>query len=74
MESALLPKSLFGGKEPKPGEEFVFKVVQVHGEEVEVEYATGSEKKDSENMAAADSKMDAMAMKNMGDSGAEEMA
>jgi len=42
-ETALLSKSMFGGKEPKPGEEYYFKVVRLHGDEVEVEYSKGTD-------------------------------
>lgn len=39
-ESALIPKSLLAGKEFKPGDELVLKIRALHGDEVEVEYAT----------------------------------
>lgn len=38
-ETALLPKSMFAGKEINPGDEFVFKVVRLYEDEVEIEYA-----------------------------------
>lgn len=38
-ETAVLPKSILGGKEFKPGEEVVLKVVRIHGDSVEVAYA-----------------------------------
>lgn len=38
--TALLPKSVLGGKEFKPGEEVVLKIVHVYEDEVEVAYAT----------------------------------
>lgn len=41
--TALLPKSVLGGKEFKPGEEVVLKIVHIYEDEVEVEYATGEE-------------------------------
>lgn len=44
--TALLPKSILGGKEFKAGEEVVLKIVKVYGDEVEVEYATGTEPKE----------------------------
>lgn len=44
--SALLPKSVLGGKEFKPGEEVVLKIVHVYEDEVEVSYA--SEKPEGE--------------------------
>lgn len=42
-ETALVPKSMFMGKELKPDDEFIFKIVKDHGEEVEIKYATGKE-------------------------------
>lgn len=44
-ETALLPKTILAGKEFKPGDEVVLKIVAMHGDEVEVAYATeeGSE-------------------------------
>lgn len=45
--SALLPKSILAGKEFSVGEEVVLKIVAMHDDEIEVEYATGkSEPKD----------------------------
>lgn len=38
-ESAMLPKSILAGKDFNPGDELVLKVVALHGDEVEVEYA-----------------------------------
>ncbi len=38
--TALIPKSILGGKKFEPGEEVVLKIVADHGEEMEVEYAT----------------------------------
>jgi hypothetical protein len=38
-ESAMLPKSILAGKTFNPGDELVLKVVAIHGDEVEVEYA-----------------------------------
>ncbi len=38
--TALLPKTVLGGKEFKPGEEVVLKIVHVYEDEVEVAYAT----------------------------------
>ena len=37
-ETTLVPKSMFEGKELKPGDEFYFTVVRVHENEVEVSY------------------------------------
>jgi len=44
--SALLPKSILAGKDFKVGEEVVLKIVAMHDDEIEVEYATGEAKKD----------------------------
>lgn len=38
-QTAVLPKSILAGKDFKPGEEVVLKVVAVHDNDVEVEYA-----------------------------------
>lgn len=38
--TALVPKSLLGGKDFQPGEEVVFKIVALRGDEVEIAYAT----------------------------------
>lgn len=38
-ESALLPKAMFGGKDPQAGEEYVFRVVRTYEDEVEIQYA-----------------------------------
>ncbi len=51
-ETALLPKSILAGKEFKPGEEVVLKIVHMYDDEVEVAYATGEEK--DENSKPAD--------------------
>lgn len=47
--TALIPKSLLGGKKFDVGEEVVMKVVHIYGDEVEIAYATGEggEKKGS---------------------------
>lgn len=37
--TGILPKTLMGGKDFKPGEEIVLKVVAVHENDFEVEYA-----------------------------------
>jgi hypothetical protein len=39
VESALIPKSLLGGKEFKPGDEISLKVLHIYEDEVEVEYS-----------------------------------
>lgn len=61
-ETTLIPKSMCAGMEIKPGESLTFKVVSVHDDEVEVEYDSGNEKKqtDSEDMSSAMSGMDSM--------------
>lgn len=41
--TALIPKSLLAGKEFKPGEEIVLKIVHIYEDEVEVEYAKSEE-------------------------------
>jgi len=56
-ETALLPKTILGGKEFKPGEEVVLKIVADHGEEVEVEYATEPAKDDSSEMEKSSDSM-----------------
>lgn len=38
-ETALLPKSILGGKEFQPGQEVMLKIVAMHDDQVEVEYA-----------------------------------
>ncbi len=38
-QTALLPKSILGGKTFKEGEEVVLKIVKDHGDEIEVSYA-----------------------------------
>lgn len=65
-ETALLPKSILAGKEFKPGEEVVLKIVHLYDDEVEVEYAkdeadsNSNEKEDSPEMAGAMGKLSAM--------------
>lgn len=44
-QTALLPKSILGGKTFEPGEEVVLKIVHVYEDEVEVAYATEEKKK-----------------------------
>lgn len=62
--TALLPKTVLGGKDFKPGEEVVLKITHVYEDEVEVEYAPS---KPTETETApepsADAEIDAMAMK-----------
>lgn len=62
-KTALIPKSLLMGKEFKPGEEVIFKIVHEYQDEVEIAYATG-EKKDKSEMDKAGDKMDEMAAAN----------
>jgi hypothetical protein len=45
-ETGILPKSLMGGKEFKPGEEIVLKVVAVHENDFEVEYSHDESKEE----------------------------
>lgn len=61
--TALLPKSVLGGKDFQPGEEVVLKVVKVHEDEVEVEYATG-EKGEGTKPQTADQEIDQMEAAN----------
>lgn len=62
--TALIPKALLAGKDFKPGDEVVFKIVHEYEDEVEIEYApekpsTPEEKPDM----TADEEFDAMAGK-----------
>ena len=45
--TAVLQKSILAGKEFKPGDEVILKIVAMHDGEVEVAYATGEEKSES---------------------------
>jgi hypothetical protein len=47
-ETAVLPKSILAGKEFKPGEEVVLKIVAIHDDSVEVKYASESGDEHSE--------------------------
>lgn len=61
-ETALLPKSILAGKDFKPGEEVVLKIVRMYEDEIEVEYAHDKgEESENEDMAKANSEMDMMA-------------
>lgn len=54
-ETTMIPKTLLGGKDFKPGEEVVFKIVRFHDNgQVEIAYATGkgSEEKESGSYGA----------------------
>lgn len=63
-ETALLPKSILAGKEFRPGEEVVLKIVRVHDDEVEVEYAPEKpkESESEQEPESADSEIDRMSM------------
>jgi len=45
---ATIPKQALGGKDFQPGEEVVFKVVQVNDDSVLVQYASGEESEEKE--------------------------
>lgn len=53
-QTAVIPKALLAGKEFKPGEEIIFKIVSIHDDEVEIAYATGEGDKE-EKMDSAPS-------------------
>jgi hypothetical protein len=62
--SALLPKSLVGGKELKPGETITLKVVKTYEDEIEVEYQKEKETEEPETPGApmtADEEIDQLA-------------
>jgi hypothetical protein len=61
--TALLPKSVLGGKEFKPGEEVVLKVTHVYEDEVEVEYAPSEPTTETKPSPSADDEIDMMAGK-----------
>ncbi len=60
--TALLPKSILAGKEFKPGDEVVLKVVHLFDDEVEVSYATekAGEKEEGSEMSKSMGKMESM--------------
>lgn len=67
-ETALLPKSILGGKDFKEGEEVVLKIVHLYDDEVEVQYAPEKPEKEGEKgmmgkpeMEMADQKLASMA-------------
>lgn len=64
-ETALLPKSILAGKDFKPGEEVVLKVVHLYDDEVEVAYATGKDEDENVNKGEPTPAMDE-AMDKMG--------
>lgn len=57
-ESALIPKSLLAGKDFEPGEEVVFEIVKMRGDEVEIKYA--KDKGGDSEMGKADKKLAGM--------------
>lgn len=59
-EVALLPKSILAGKEFKPGDEVVLKIVAMHGDEVQVAYAPEKpdEQSTPEDQGATSSEME----------------
>lgn len=63
--TALIPKTLFAGKDFKPGDEIVLKIVHLYEDEAEVEYAHGDEKEEGKPepsmMDQARGRMNAMA-------------
>lgn len=68
-ESFLTGKSVLGGKEAKPGDEWVFKVVAVHDDEIEWTYATGEEKDEKKKSAMDESMSDMGKMAGMSEEG-----
>lgn len=60
-ETALIPRSLFGGHDPKTGEEYVFEVVRAYeGDEIEIKYAPKKKGEEGNEEDSAHSKLDAM--------------
>lgn len=53
-ETALLPKSILAGKEFKPGDEVVLKIVHMYEDEVEVAYASEKEPEGDTGMGDED--------------------
>ena len=60
-ETALLPKSMFGGKVPQPGETCTLTVVHEHEDEVEVQYSPEPDKNSRPEMENADAQLASMA-------------
>lgn len=68
-QTALLPKTILGGKKFEVGDEVVLKIVSMYDDEVEVVYATGDEEEtpnqpmqeSSPDMNEAEGKLDSMA-------------
>jgi hypothetical protein len=48
VQTALIPKSVLGGRMPNPGDEITFRVVHIYEDEVEVELAGGREEPEEE--------------------------
>ena len=65
MPTALVPKSLLAGKDFKPGEEIVFKIVHLYDDEVEIEYASSSKKDNKDEYSDSDSEEMSSAMDRM---------
>ncbi len=63
-QTTLVPKSMFGGKEPQPGDVCKFEIEHIYEDEVEIRYVNDNEKPKSE-MSMADEKMDQMGEANM---------
>lgn len=60
-ETALLPRTILQGKDFKPGEEVVLKIVRIMDDQIEVAYATGEEKGGEASGPSANEEIDAMA-------------
>lgn len=59
--SELVSKKLMGGLEVKPGDKIAVTVVAVHGDEVEVKYATEDKAEESEPAMDEDEQLAALA-------------
>ena len=59
-ETALIPKALLAGKDFKPGEEVVFKVVHLFEDEVEISYSNGKEKPEEKPKSQMEQSGDAL--------------
>ena len=64
-KTALLPKSVLGGKEFKVGEEVVLKVTHIYEDEVAVEYASEKPAEEGADELAGDEEFDMMDKGNM---------
>lgn len=49
VQTAIVPVSIFPGGPPKPGDDCMFTVVRVHGDEVELEYKNEETEEPTEN-------------------------